>query len=279
MKKATTNSERDNIKTPMSTEFTSPNQKPLPKKGSHKKLKILLSTLAIVLLLPLLIAGWYGFVPGLSNLMGARNPRDLGVVWTEADYISFIEKTGASFMDYENAPARTDDPAKKEILSDPNSATDLLFTQEELSAAINSVKWSWMPISNAQVRISEGTVEVSGNLELDNIEDFVRFIGGVGYNESDVAEAAKWGRRFVNGAPIYIKTSAEVTNDVASLALQEVTVGRYKAPQEIASNVIYNGTNNSVNNAANFEAKAANFTEEGLVFTGTYPRTVYVLYD
>lgn len=248
------------------------------KKKSRGKLFALIGVVvAIILLVPVLIAGWFGFIPGLSNILGAKDPVDLGVTWTEADYQSYLDKTNASFLDYENAPPNPEDPIKKTIFADPTTVANQTFTQEELTAAINSIDWAWMPISNAQVRLSDNTVEISGNLELDNIEKFVSFIGGVGYDDNSVQTAADWGRRLANGAPIYLKANASVSNDVLDFSLQDVKVGRFSIPQDIANRVVYTGSSNSINNAKNFDAESVTFEDGALQFSGTYPQTIYVL--
>lgn len=268
--------ESDVDQTEVKSESTEKNTK--IKAKSHKKLLVVLLILfGIFIFTPLMIAGWFGFIPGLSNVLGAKTPVDLGVVWTEADYQSYLEKTGTDYLDYSEAPPNPENPDKKTIFADPISVTDQTFTQEELTAAINSVGWAWMPISNAQVKLSENTVEISGNLELDNIEKFVSFIGGVGYDESSVQTAADWGRRFANGAPVYLKANASVTNDALDFSLQEVKVGRFSVPQDIASKAVFSGSSNSINNAQNFSAKSVNIENGSLQFTGTYPQTVYVL--
>jgi hypothetical protein len=253
-------------------------QKPKTKK-KHKLLVISLILVSIFILLPLLIAGWFGFIPGVSNIMGARDPKDLGVVWTEADYQSYLEKTNASFIDISNAPINPNNPDKKIIFTDPKTVENQTFTQEEITAAINSVGWAWMPISNAQVKFTDNTVEISGNLELDNIEKFIGFIGGVGYENQAVNTAADWGRRFVNGAPIYFKADASVSNNSLNLSLQEASIGRFSVPMDIADKVLYTGSTNSINNAQNFSVDSAKFIDGSLSFSGTYPQTVYVLYE
>jgi hypothetical protein len=247
-------------------------------KRKHKLLIFSLILASVFILLPLLIAGWFGFIPGVSNIMGARTPKDLGVTWTEADYQSYLEKTNANFTDISMAPVNPDNPDNKLIFTDPKTVDNQKFTQEELTAAINSVDWAWMPISNAQVKLSKNTVEISGNLELDNIENFIGFIGGVGYDNQAVNTAADWGRRFVNGAPIYLKANASVSNDSLNFNLQEASIGRFSVPMDIADKALYTGSTNSINNAQNFSVESAMFSDGNLNFSGTYPQTVYVLY-
>lgn len=252
-------------------------EKEVKPKKKHRALLIFGIIAAIIIAVPLLVAGWFGFIPGLSNLLGAKTPVDLGVKWSAADYESYLEKTNANFIDFSEAPVNPDDPSKKIVFADPVTVTNQTFTQEELTAAINSVGWAWMPISNAQVRLSQDTVEISGNLELENIENFVNFIGGVGYDDASVKTAADWGRRLAQGAPIYLKASTSVSNNQLDFSLQDVKIGRFSVPQDIANTVVFTGSTNSINNANNFSAESATFSEGLLNFSGQYPTTVYVL--
>jgi hypothetical protein len=247
-------------------------------KKSHKLLFSILAVVAVLILIPVFIAGWLGFVPGLSNILGANNPRDLGVVYTEADYNSYLEKTGADFIDFSEAPVNPNNPDKKVIFADPKTVTNQEFTQEELTAAINSVGWAWMPLKNAQVKFTDDTVEVSGNLNIENIDKFIAFIGGVGYSNEDVDTAISWGKRLVGEAPVYIKANASVVNDQLTFNLQEAQIGRYTLPSDISSKVLSTGTTNAVVRADDFEATLAQPVDGALLFSGTYPTTVYVRY-
>jgi len=251
-------------------------KEPKKPKKKRKKLKITLIVLAVVLGIPLLIAGWLGFVPGLSALLGANKARDLGVTYTQADYLSYQEKAQATFLDFADAPPNPDRPDHKLVFADPVTVTNVVFTQEELTAAINETDWLWMPVKNAQVRLSDNTVEVSGNINIDYIDKFIGFIGGVGYSNDDVNQAVSWGKRLMGDPPVYIKADASVENDRLSFNLIEAQVGRYNVPQDIASKVLSTGSTNSIIRADNFEAKLAQPTDGGILFTGTIPSTTYI---
>ncbi len=244
----------------------------------HKKLKIFSIILAVVLIVPILVAGWYGFVPGLSNILGARTPRDLGVRWTEADFDSYKAKTNTNFIDFSNAPDNPNKPGKKTVFDDPKTVDNLQLTQEEITAAINSLGWSWLPATNVQVRLKNGVMEVSGNIKLDHIEQFVNFIGGVGYSNEDVSKAADWGRKLVNGGAFYAQGAASVSNDTLVLDLQRISIGRFNAPMDIAQKVIHTGGSNGIDRTDHLSVASATIGDGSLTFTGTYPTTIYVMH-
>ena len=251
-----------------------PEQQSKPKK--RKKWPWITGIILAIILIPILFVGFLGFVPGLSSILGANKPVDLGVKWSPADYITYQQKTGGQFLDFANAPANPNKPGKKVVFADPKTM-DVNLTQEEISATINSVGWLWMPIKNAQVKFNDGGLEVSGNVNAAYIPNFVNFIGGVGYNQADVDKAASWAKVFGN-PPIYIKANASVTNNVLTLSVTQAKVGRFSVPVNIANNVLTNGTSSIKTQATpqGYEAKHVSFQGGQMHFTGTTPKTVYV---
>ncbi len=230
----------------------------------------------LFLVVPLLIAGYFGLVPGLSSLMGANKPKDLGITYTPADYQAFLAKTQTSMQDFANAPANPEKPDKKVVFANPVTVTNQTVTQEELTAAINESGWLWMPIDNAQVKLTDGTVEISGNLQLDYIAQFIGFIGGVGYSPAEIDQAVSWGKKLVNNAPIYIKAKGSVANNQLQLSVQEAQVGRYSIPIDSAQTVLAAGTQSAISNTPHLDAQSATLTNGAIVFTGTHPSTIYV---
>ena len=127
-----------------------------------------------------------------------------------------------------------------------------------------------------QVKLENGTIEMSGNLNIGHVEDFVRFIGGVGYSDSDVSKAADLGRKLVNGAAFYAKGTASVEADQLTMNLQEIKIGRYSVPLDIAQNVIKTGGSNGIGRTEHLVVDSAQVGAGMLTFSGTYPTTIYV---
>lgn len=242
---------------------------------SHKLRKTAFVLLVLVLI-SVLIAGWYGIVPGVSTILGANNARDLGVRYTAADLASYEQKTNIHFSDFASAPLNPSKPGKKTVFADPQTVDNLVISQAELTAAVNSLNWRSMPLDNVQIRAGNGTVEVSGNLKPANVSSFIHFIGGVGYSQSAIDKATSWAQKLVNRAPVYVKAEVSAVNDQLSFKLDEAKVGRLNIPQDVASNVLRTGLTNAILNADNYAIKSASFTNGQLNFSGTYPTTVYV---
>lgn len=231
----------------------------------------------LFLLLPLiLIGGWLGFVPGLSNIMGARSVKDLGVRYTDQDYTSYLDKTDTQFLNVEDAPANPNNPEKKVVFEDQATAENLVLTQEEITAAINESGWLWMPLKDAQVRISEGGVEVAGRLNSDHLQEFITFIGGVDVDPEQVESAISWAERLLNDAPVYLRANTRVNEGIVELNLVDGQIGRFSIPQEIGNTVLLTGAESVLSNTPLLDISSAEFQREVLQFSGEYPRTVYV---
>lgn len=252
-----------------------PNTKKLSPKKRHV-LRNVLVVLGLMLVVLVLVAGWFGLMPGVSKLFGATNARDLGVTYTEADMKSYLEKTSITFANFTDAPENPNRPGKKLIFGDPKTVEGLTLTESELTAAVNNLDWKSMPLANVQVKLSNGSVEVSGNLQPANVSGFIKFIGGVGYSQQNVDKAVSWAQRFLSSAPVYVKAEMSAQNDQLSFRLQQASVGRVSIPQDIAANVLRTGLMNAIQNADNYEIKSASFSDGNMHFSGTYPTTVYV---
>lgn len=242
---------------------------------SHK-LRTAVLVLVTLGFVGVLIAGWYGMVPGISSMLGATKARDLGVRYDAADLTSYGQKTAIKFADFATAPANPNRPGKKLIFGDPKSVENLVLTQSEITAAVNNLDWKSMPLSNVQVKFGDGNVEVSGNLNTTKVASFIKFIGGVGYSPANVDKAVGWAQRLLNDAPVYVNASVSATNDQLAFTLHEAKVGRVTIPQNIAANVLRSGLTNAISNADNYEIRSASFSNGQLNFSGTYPTTVYV---
>jgi hypothetical protein len=257
------------------TKQEEPTQSTTPKKRKKWPWVVgILAVLGVIVLIPLIIFTFMGIMPGFSNWFGFNKPVDLGVKWSAADWASYQQKTGGNFIDFTSAPLNPENNTKKTVFADPKQM-DVNLTQEEITAAINSSGWLWMPIKNAQVKFNNGQVEVSGNINTAYIPNFVNFIGGVGYSQADVEQATSWAK-LLGEPPIYIKANASVTNNIPSLQIVEAKVSRFSIPVDIANKVIQTGTNNAIPRTSGLDIQKATFSDGQLNFTGTTPTTVYV---
>lgn len=92
----------------------------IPKNKKHHLWPWVVGGILIIILIPILVVGFFGFMPGVSSLLGTNKPKNLGVTYTAADYASYQQKTGAQFLDNANAPQSSSSPTSKRSSPIPN---------------------------------------------------------------------------------------------------------------------------------------------------------------
>ncbi len=118
---------------------------------------IALAVIGMILVGIVLVAAYFGFVPILSDLMGTNKPMDLGVTYSNADYMSGLQKIpGHSVTNPEYMCITCP------ITSTGSVPTDNMFTQEEFTAQMNKVNSEKGPLKDIQVKFNQdGTIEAS----------------------------------------------------------------------------------------------------------------------
>ncbi len=145
--------------------------------------------LFIVLVLGLiLIAGYFGFVPILSDMMGSNKPRDLGVSFTSADYASGIAKVpGAQVLNPEYLCLIC------EYESSGSIPTKTTFTSEEFSAMLNKRNSDTGFVDDIQVKFNpDGTVELSSLINTLGLEGIPEINGPI-YAKGKIKDYSKRG--------------------------------------------------------------------------------------
>jgi hypothetical protein len=188
-------------------------------------LGVFIGILAVVMVV-VLVAGYFGFVPGVSSLFGSDKPRDLGVTYTQADYQSAREKGNIQRISLPE-----DTPPEQSLSFSGQQDADFNLTEEEVTALIGEKSWRYFPVHDCQVRFNaDGTGEFSGVLELDTLKDYAR---ARGYSEDDLKVATDWISRFAvlqKNMPFYMKGTASVVNGNIDFDVQELQFGRISVP-------------------------------------------------
>jgi hypothetical protein len=243
---------------------------------NHKKLFAIIGSLCLILIvMPMLLLGWLGFVPGLSSVMGASNPRDLGVRYSNADYTAYKQKVGVQFKKYSDAPTNPYNKNQKILLTKPKTVKNIDLTQEELTAAVNSIGWDWLPMQKIQVKLDNGTIELSGKLDSSRLEKFRKYMNDNNKNNSDINGAISWAKRFSNNAPFYIKATSSTDNNVVKFQLIQAQIGRMNIPLGRIDKSLKQQTSTKFY-TDNFKAKSAKIKSGKIEFTGTYPSVIYI---
>jgi hypothetical protein len=200
---------------------------PEHKQKSHSGLKIVLGVVIVIILIAVLVLGYFGYVPGLSDIMGANTPKDLGVKFTQQDLLSAREKANIRITDEKLTPAESMIKYGKEKINKP-------FTQEELTAVANDPVFDYYPIKDVQIRINpDNTVEVSGKLDTAKLEKALK---DRKFPEKYVQLLSDYKGVLPPTPPVYFKGKVEVTDGKLNMDFDELEVGKIKVPKDVVAN-------------------------------------------
>lgn len=174
-----------------------------------------------------------GFVPGISNLVGASSPRDLGVDYTGADKANARLK---SQLQYGTLPAST--PIEQSIQRRGSHDISADFSSAELTALLNGRPYKYWPIENAQLRINtDDSVEMSGRLLSNKFESYVLSEGVPAVLAQNVSKL------IVNDPAFYIKGRLMIRdNKLVQLSVSRLEIGKLRIPIFVAKRWNSNST-------------------------------------
>lgn len=180
--------------------------------------------LILIVLVPVVILGAMGFVPGLSSILGTDKPRDLGVKYTAENLKSVRSK---SQIQYEVLPD-SNIPSQTRQFSGERKVT-AEFTSSEITASLNNRPWKLWPYKNMQIKFnSDGSAEISGQLLKNKVSGYAAAIGVP-------AEAVNFAMKYLPADPVfYVKAKAALTdNKVSVLEPQTFEIGRIPIPLNV----------------------------------------------
>jgi hypothetical protein len=180
-----------------------------------------------VLLIGVLALGYFGFVPGLSDIMGANKPRDLGVTSRPSDLENANAKLGVTIKTLPQTENGADS-----LTRSGEQQVAASFTSAELTALFNdhASRWKYYPIKDIQINIhDDGVVEVSGVLQVDR---FKGFADAIGIPEGTRSEIRPYLSYVTSNPSIYIKGTLQVSNGVAQSNIEELQVGKFVIPTD-----------------------------------------------
>ncbi len=226
----------------------------------------------VIVLVPTLVLGYLGFVPGLSEVMGANKPRDLGVRYTDADLQSLMAKNG--IQDVVLPPS---DVPKGSLVYEGSKPLKNSFSQEEITARIaDNEKIKFNPVSETQVRLNpDGTVEISGRMDLRIVEQGAEAFG---MDMQDYAQVKPYIDQFraLNPNPaFYAKGTCSVTNNQIQMDIDEATIGRTPLPlDQMPMGEIVDQFEELMGNVNGLEVKKLTFEDGKMDFDGSVPAKV-----
>ena len=234
-------------------------------------LKWLSITLGVLIIIIVLVGGYFGLVPGVSSIFGSDKPKDLGVTYTEADRLSGRAKAG-----WEVVELSSDLPPEESYSFTGQNAVDTTFNERELTAWAND-PWTYFPLSDCQIRVNDdNTVEFSGKLHIGMLKEWIDAMGVADNYSELIDDYLRW---FMWGnPPFYVKMSASVNNgQIINPQIYSAQVGRFSVP----TSLIENNINELVayaewqaNNIDGFSVETAEITDGGIRFVGIMPAVI-----
>lgn len=218
--------------------------------------------LSSLLLVFVLFIGYFGFMPGVSALMGTNKPRDLKISYSSADLSSAQSKLQQSIID------ALSDPYGQ--LVDSDSATLVVeLTPEELSAILSAIQ----PISDVQVKIIGETVEFSGQIDSERIPQFLSTVGVSGFDEEN-ALLELTNIQIPFDPVFYVKGTGSVRDDNVDLELERVELGRLPIPVDKADKTLKTYIEAVLDSTPNLDIGDAGIKDGKLLFKGTVPTQI-----
>ncbi|MBI4080924.1 MAG: hypothetical protein HY430_04100 [Candidatus Levybacteria bacterium] len=235
-----------------------------------KFLKILGGFIVLVVVVLLLIGGYFGFVPGVSAVFGSDKPKDLGVKYSQEDYESAVEKTAIDFG-YKPSTGTPNNSIKFEGKIDINKS----LTSAELTALLANDEWEYNFLRDTQIKINDdGTEEISGVLILDRIPGFLI---ARGYPE-DLVHAMRDSVKYVPTDPtFYIKLDAGWENDTLQMNLQKAEFGRWPVDESFLkeyNSVITAVVQRHVLSVPNLHIDSLQFENGQMQYIGSFPEKI-----
>lgn len=249
----------------------------------------------LLVLTPVLILSYLGFVPGLSSLFGSDKPRDLGVSYAERDRVSARTK---SQIEYTQLPNDTLPQNDRQLIGSRQVTTE--WTSAEMTALINNRPWRYHPYKNVQLKFNaDGSGEISGVFIKDRLYGYGTHIGVP-------TQVLDFTRKFMPADPVfYVKGKAALTDNKISvfepmqfeIGRMSLPVGMFLAfappeligriyaqnPQDMAGELskvqnkralIISFINQRLSQLNGFYAKKAYFTQDKVIFDGTLPEKI-----
>jgi hypothetical protein len=222
-----------------------------------------------VLLLSILLLGYLGFIPFLSDLLGVKNQPNLNVKFSRADLDSALSKLGLTIDN--TRPGES----KSIILLDPQPVKTSL-NSAELTALINNIADNWKdsPVKNMQIQINnDGTVEVSGTILADRFDGFADAVQMPVSARDKVIPILS----LVKSDPsFYAKFSLAVSNGAVTSSFKNIRIGKSSLPVDNIGVIQTSLTNliTQISKSTTNPVKNLSFENGLMIFDGSFPTKI-----
>lgn len=225
-----------------------------------KFLKGLLIFVVVIVIIIAVIVGGALIITGMPG-------KQIDVEWTEADYQSYLDKSGVVFPD---EPATFEDMLSGDFIASGQMPIDTVITSEELTAVANKTLSDNSLMKDIKVKTNDdGTIETSC------------VIGDLGPIIENFPELDKYKSvlNLIKNKPVYMKSSLDYDKSTGLFegTTEELYVGLVKIPvNTVVDGLRDAGTagNNTTMSLDGFSVNDFDVTGEGFDFDGTIPQTI-----
>jgi len=193
-----------------------------------KFLKGLAITIGALVIVAVLVLGYLGFVPGVSNLFGSNKPKDLGVTYTAADSASAHAKNGTT---HTILPAGS----VPSIVFSGSHPVNTVYTQAEMNAIINNTQWTNYPLKDCQLKINpDNTVEFSGIIITNRLKAYEAALN-LGDSLHPITDLLK---HIPDDPAFYAKGTVEIENgQIVNTDITEFKLGNLTLTNQVDNNL------------------------------------------
>lgn len=257
-----------------------------------KIFKRIMAWLGILIVLAIIyVLTGFGYMPGLSKVLGTQKPKDLGITYTAENKTSAREKSQLVYLEL---PANTS--IEQSIVRSGSRPVTTSWDSAEMTALMNDRPWRYWPIKEVQLRIDDdGTAELSGVVIKEKLKNYAVAIGV----PREVAKGIL--SLLPANSAFYVKAKTSLAeNKVKDFDIQAVSYGKISIPVNLllsrSSNdyvdsavavdevselskysgkkaAIINFINDRLSQITGFYAKSAYFKDGKLNFDGTLSET------
>lgn len=226
-----------------------------------KFLKWLLIIVLVLVLAAALVGGYFGLVPGFSNLFGSNKPKDLGVKVSMEAFNS-----GNNKMMLQRVQSAGNSSG---LVYHGSHAVNASLTSEEISSLIQKGFYKYNPIAEGfEMKIhDDGSVEASGILNFSKLEHYF-----TDANLGNVQDYIKKLGILTPRVPFYLSGTASVINNQASLNLSAIQLGRISIP---TSQAIADGADSLIDrrlqNIPGMSISSLSFSQGQMHYVGNFP--------
>ena len=238
-----------------------------------KKLLVVLIVIAVVVVMGL---GYLGVVPGVSKLLAADKPKNLGVTCTDADFNSIMSKNHVKRIVLESAP-----DIKSSFVLQGSQTINNTFTDREITARLaKDDDWPLNPFTDVQVKIAQnGVVEASGIVHVDRLRAYAQATG-VPQKEIDAIAKGMDTYKIPRGSfPAYVKGNLSIKDNSLDINLSELSMGKLPVPETLyrqAKAPFESFVHERLTSGGygSLSIKSLTFSDGTMHFSGTISRTI-----